>query len=658
MKFGNAHRILLAIAMCLVFLARTRAGGPLNSVAGKAVTYKLSSLPIPYVIDRGSLGPTMSEATAQNLARSSFLVWQNVPTTTINFRDAGVLSVDVDSSNYKSYIDRFDDGINPVVFDNDGSIIRKMFGANAENSILGFAGSSFGIAPRDSSYGFYVESQAVMNGKLMSFYSNLQNKSTFVHEFGHLIGLDHSQINAGFAGNGNQLDDRFIPTMFPTSTDNDTALVSLNPDDIAAVSSLYPAGSFAGSTGTITGSVTRYGGSVVRGANVIAISTTDSLWNQVSTVTDYLVRRNGSYAIPGLTPGSYWVKIEPINARFMGGSSVGPYADDSTGLSFTSSIEEEFYSIPESADPSIDDPSSRAVISVTASGVNGNIDIIANGLAPKATFMLQYFGNPAYVVSLPSEYADTRYAVRFTPEVTGTLLRTAVFLNGGANAIRGDGALKVSVHNNQTGSLGGIPGTLINGSMTIPFQNLKPMTFNQIDLSSLNVAVTQSEDFHIAFEVVGNPGDTLEFIIDDGTDSTTRSSSYFTPAHGTAGWYNFADPDNFDGGYNLVITAVISMTTAVAHDERFIPSQLTLFQNFPNPFNPSTTIRYQLSTAGHVNLTVYDMLGRMVRTLFNDEQSSGIHQIAFDASHLSSGCYYYVLATGRGRQVKPMLLLR
>ncbi|MGD1046509.1 MAG: T9SS type A sorting domain-containing protein [Bacteroidota bacterium] len=73
------------------------------------------------------------------------------------------------------------------------------------------------------------------------------------------------------------------------------------------------------------------------------------------------------------------------------------------------------------------------------------------------------------------------------------------------------------------------------------------------------------------------------------------------------------------------------------------PANYELFQNYPNPFNPTTTIEYQLSAISNVSLKIYDILGREVANLVNEQQEPGGHQITFDARKFASGMYIYRL---------------
>jgi hypothetical protein len=83
-----------------------------------------------------------------------------------------------------------------------------------------------------------------------------------------------------------------------------------------------------------------------------------------------------------------------------------------------------------------------------------------------------------------------------------------------------------------------------------------------------------------------------------------------------------------------------------------------LKNNYPNPFNPSTTISYSLAKASSVSLIVYDITGRVVTTLVDGKKSAGSYSIPWDASNVSSGVYFYKLSAGNYTQVKKMVLTK
>jgi hypothetical protein len=83
-----------------------------------------------------------------------------------------------------------------------------------------------------------------------------------------------------------------------------------------------------------------------------------------------------------------------------------------------------------------------------------------------------------------------------------------------------------------------------------------------------------------------------------------------------------------------------------------------LHEAYPNPFNPVTTITYDLMRDGHVSLTVYDVLGRSVATLFDGQQAVGQHRVAFDATGLAGGVYFCRMNAGTFTQTQKLVLVR
>ncbi len=118
------------------------------------------------------------------------------------------------------------------------------------------------------------------------------------------------------------------------------------------------------------------------------------------------------------------------------------------------------------------------------------------------------------------------------------------------------------------------------------------------------------------------------------------------------------------GTMNVDYVQLLIMGTLGTGSERNeLPEGFTLDQNYPNPFNPVTTIRYTLGSASSVTLRVYDVLGRLVRTLVRDALPAGTFEVQWDGrsyagTQVASGIYFYRLETDRGQQVRNMVLLK
>jgi hypothetical protein len=112
------------------------------------------------------------------------------------------------------------------------------------------------------------------------------------------------------------------------------------------------------------------------------------------------------------------------------------------------------------------------------------------------------------------------------------------------------------------------------------------------------------------------------------------------------GWGPFQSPRHF-----VVLRTGIQISGQ-------IPTSYELKQNFPNPFNPHTTIRYGLPNRTNVTLTVFNTVGQQVAVLQNGEQDAGYHEVKFDGSVLSSGAYIYRIEAGEFVQTRKLLLLR
>ncbi|MFA6598130.1 MAG: SdrD B-like domain-containing protein [Ignavibacteriaceae bacterium] len=108
---------------------------------------------------------------------------------------------------------------------------------------------------------------------------------------------------------------------------------------------------------------------------------------------------------------------------------------------------------------------------------------------------------------------------------------------------------------------------------------------------------------------------------------------------------------------NVVICGTTSRLVGIEGQSN-LPTAYALQQNYPNPFNPSSTIRYDIPKTSFVKIVVYNILGREIRVLMNEEKNPGHYEIIFDATDLASGIYYYTITTGDFTQSKKMILLK
>ena len=99
-------------------------------------------------------------------------------------------------------------------------------------------------------------------------------------------------------------------------------------------------------------------------------------------------------------------------------------------------------------------------------------------------------------------------------------------------------------------------------------------------------------------------------------------------------------------------------STTGVDDDVVVPNGYELKNNYPNPFNPNTNIEFNIAESGKVSLVIYDVLGKEVKILVNEEKSSGNYKVTFNANSLSSGIYFYVLKAGGHIFTKKMCLLK
>lgn len=188
---------------------------------------------------------------------------------------------------------------------------------------------------------------------------------------------------------------------------------------------------------------------------------------------------------------------------------------------------------------------------------------------------------------------------------------------------------------------------------------LTSFTANVIDGKVLLNWQTATEVNNYGFEIQRSSVETrhasslqwekVSFVQGHGNSNSPKSYSFTdTPTGGTSFKYRLKQID-FDGKYEYSDVVEVNIET---------PTKFALEQNYPNPFNPETTINYQLSTSGHVTLKVFDLLGREVAELVNEEKAAGRYDVKFDGSKLTSGVYFYQLKAGDFVGTKKFVLMK
>jgi hypothetical protein len=163
---------------------------------------------------------------------------------------------------------------------------------------------------------------------------------------------------------------------------------------------------------------------------------------------------------------------------------------------------------------------------------------------------------------------------------------------------------------------------------------------------------------------LNNQGFEIERSIDDDNNFVTVG---FVDGMGNSteiNYYSYSDQPDLNGSHQLYYrlkqvdfdgTFSYSNVVNVNYD---VPKEFVLNQNFPNPFNPSTRITYFVPKESFVSIKVYDFLGREVKTLVNNFQTTGSHEIVFDATDLPSGTYFYNMIAGNYSATKKMITIK
>jgi hypothetical protein len=413
------NRVIVKAVIGLVLSAgAAQAAGPLylhDSTPPRPYTWDMSQGPIPVWTDGGDAftywydgdTPFITIQRANEITQFAFQQWSSVPTSTFKAAVAGTIAsktgiADVTAANASQLYEAANGRGVWVIYDTDGAILEEYFGIS-KYSVLGIAFPEIADAN-----GHIVEATALMNGFMVADTDPQANQfaGVFTHEFGHAINLSHAQVNGPMVYSSynvegyqrypgvpgcvapvhswdhwddvgvNRANPAVIETMYPFidtySVVGQEQSTITHPDDVAAVSNLYPTANYRSSRGSITGVLRlKDGRTEYSGINIVARNTGNRLFDAVSAMsgdqTQGRLGPDGRFTINNLTPGeNYELYIEEISA---GGYPTSPSMMVSQA---------EYWDAGESSDPATDLACNVTKIRAEA-GVTKTADITFNG---------------------------------------------------------------------------------------------------------------------------------------------------------------------------------------------------------------------------------------------------------------------------------------
>lgn len=282
---------------------------------------------VQYEVDPKGLGPNLNAQQSLEFVAETLALWKT-NTARIVGEVSGQLAEPVTIDNYLDFIPSTSEtparGSNNIIFDNDGAIINDLQGAGSSTNILGLSFT------RTNNTGDIISGVNIINGTMLNGdpppFTLEDVRTTILHEFGHFFGLDHSQINFYLNNNGNVFDDKYVPIMIPFSGDGVAEAVRTRFDDKMSLTLNYPIQTVG--TPTVAGQILA-GTKPVLGANIVLRRVDARSEYITSLVSDYLYNQDGVFLFQNLPSGEFEYEIftEPVNERFIGASSVGPYID-------------------------------------------------------------------------------------------------------------------------------------------------------------------------------------------------------------------------------------------------------------------------------------------------------------------------------------------
>jgi len=218
----------------------------------------------------------------------------------------------------------------------------------------------------------------------------------------------------------------------------------------------------------------------------------------------------------------------------------------------------------------------------------------------------------------------------------------------------------------------GLDSSIMNGDFELAFYNVDEGGYNVVPNPFVYPAIWGSgyepNIYFIHLPVTCTiyiftiEGDTVNYIEHDSGPMDGTENWVLEDLNGdiiTSGIYLWGiETSEFNNFKNGVLFTVLPDMELSLFSDKSVPMEFSLKNNYPNPFNPVTTITYDLPELAYVNLTIYNLLGKKVTSLVSETQDAGYNSIQWDATNVASGMYFYQIRAGQFVQTRKMVVLK
>jgi hypothetical protein len=305
--------------------------------------------------------------------------------------------------------------------------------------------------------------------------------------------------------------------------------------------------------------------------------------------------------------------------------------------------------------------------------IDAPYDIVVIGLTYPVMATVQNFGEVSEtfdVIATIDDYIDTVQVVNLVPDSTIQVsfedwyvpvettytMTVCTYLIGDSNSINDCTQMSIV-------SLFADGSDVAVSSLNAPADTVFTDSIYSVTATVANLGIFPTDTFDVV-AIIDGYNDTVQSFLNPGNSSEVNFDNWIVPSTDSTTYtmtvcaYDMGDIYPFNDCAQKAIFAYTPVGIEEGTDYQLPVSSYQLYQNTPNPFSKLTDIGYQLKAPGHTTLKIYDTTGRLVTTLVDEHQKSGVYQVEWDGKDQSSGIYFYRLISSDNTTARKMIVLR